>query len=346
MAELDFLSIFSVFICTFFTAFLSAFGFRRLAQKYRVLDIPNKRKVHSSPVPMLGGLAIYAGVLCGFGFNFDYLKFLLAILCGGSVILLIGLVDDIRGLSASKRLVGQFVATVVLLLFGLKVSFLPNNLWGDIWEIILTFTWVIGITNAMNYLDGIDGLAAGLSAICAFFFYVISYQAGQFQTALAGLVVMAASLGFLPHNLKKKKMFLGDTGSTFLGFMLASLALHGNWAEDNIVKLTVPVLILGVPIFDMVFTTVMRIKEGKISSVIEWLEYGGKDHFHHRLMDLGFYSAGSLLFISFINISFGISAILVSNENGLIGSLSVFQAGIIFAGIGVLMVMGNNNGNE
>ena len=344
MPKMDFLSLAAVFTSTFLTVFVSGFMFRKLAVRYNILDEPSHRKVHKKAVPLLGGLSVYAGVLCGFGFNTEYLRFLMAILAGGTVVLMVSLIDDIRGLSAYKRLFGQLLATGIILLFGVRVSFLPDNLWGNFWEIMLTLLWVVGITNAMNYLDGIDGLSSGLTAICSFFFSVIAYRAGQLEIALAGFVVMASCLGFLPHNLRKKKMFLGDTGSTFLGFMLAALALRGNWAEDSMVKLTIPVLILGVPIFDMVFTTIMRIKEGKIRNIVEWLEYGGKDHFHHRLIDMGLYSTGSLLFICFINISLGISALLVSNENGWIGAMSVIQAFIIFAGIGVLMVMGNKSG--
>lgn len=156
---------------------------------------------------------------------------------------------------------------------------------------------------------------------------------------------MASCLGFLPRNFKKSKIFLGDAGSTFIGFTLAGIAIIGNWAEDNIVRLTVPILILGVPIFDMVFTTIMRIKEKKISTIIEWLKYGGKDHFHHRLIDLGLHPQRALLFIYFINLSFGISAIMVSNEKVIVGLLSILQASIIFAGIAVLMLIGKKRGN-
>jgi len=325
---------------SFLTAYFSTPLFKRLAIKFNILDAPGRRKIHKEPTPLLGGLAVYLGVIIGLAFNFANLRFLLGIVIAATIILIIGLIDDIRGLSAQARLIGQFLAAVIMISFGIRLSFLPNNLWGNTGEIILTLIWIIGITNALNYLDGIDGLAAGTAAISALFFSIISYQTHQPGMGLVSLILMASCLGYLPHNFKKAKIFLGDTGSTFIGFTLAGIAIIGNWAEDNVIKLVIPILILGVPIFDMVFTTIMRIKEEKISTIIEWLKYGGKDHFHHRLLDLGLRSTGAMLFICFISISFGISAIMVSNEKAIVGALSILQACIIFTGIAVLMVIG------
>jgi len=328
------------FLFSFLIAYFSTPLFLKLALKFNILDIPGRRKVHKEPTPLLGGVAVYIGVILGLAFNFANLRFLLGIVIGATIILIIGLIDDIRGLSAQLRLIGQSLAALIIISFGVRLSFLPNNLWGNIGEIILTLIWIIGITNALNYLDGIDGLAAGTAAISALFFSIISYQTNQPGIGLAGLVLMASCLGYLPHNFKKVKIFLGDAGSTFIGFTLAVIAVIGNWAEDNVIKLAVPILILGVPIFDMIFTTIMRIKEEKINTVIEWLKYGGKDHFHHRLIDLGLHPMGAVFFICFINASFGISAIMVSNEKAVVGVLSILQACIIFAGIAVLMVIG------
>jgi len=145
----------------------------------------------------------------------------------------------------------------------------------------------------------------------------------------------------LTYNfLRKSGMFLGDAGSTFIGFCLACIAIHGNWAGDSMVKLFIPILILGVPIFDMIFTTVMRIKEQKIKNIIEWLKYGGKDHFHHYLVDLGLSQRGAVLFIYYITFSLGLSAIMVSNDSVIEGVMTILQSSIIFGVIGVLIVLG------
>jgi UDP-GlcNAc:undecaprenyl-phosphate/decaprenyl-phosphate GlcNAc-1-phosphate transferase len=142
---------------------------------------------------------------------------------------------------------------------------------------------------------------------------------------------------------KKNKIFLGEAGSTFLGFALASLALQGSWAQDNIVRLFIPILILGVPIFDMIFTTIMRIKEGKVKNIMEWLQYGGKDHFHHYLVDVGLPPIGAVFFIYAINLSLGISSVMLSNDTVIEGMLSLYQAGIVFGVIATLMVVGKRH---
>lgn len=335
-----------IFLISFFVAFFSIPYLRKLAFRFNILDVPNYRKIHKEPIPLLGGLGVYLGVVAGLLFNFTSLRFFSGILIGGTIIFILGLVDDMRKLSARLRLVVQIISVVVIMLFGVRFSFLPSTWWGDMGEVILTMIWVIGITNALNYLDGIDGLAASVTALSAFFFSVILSQTAQPQVSLVSALLVAGCLGFLPHNLSKTKIFLGDAGSTFMGFMLASIAIQGNWAEDNIVKLTVPILILGVPIFDMVFTTIMRIKEKKISNVVQWLQYAGKDHFHHRLIDVGLFSRGVLFFICFVTISLGLSAIMVSNERAVIGVLAIIQAAIIFWMISVLMFAGKRLSSE
>lgn len=324
----------------FLVTFISAFIFRWIAIKLHIIDAPGRRKVHDKDIPLLGGFAVYLGIVVGLILNGGSLQYFAPIMVGATIVLVVGLIDDKRGLSAQTRLLAQIAAAAVLIGSGMRLSFLPNNEWGNLGEIFLTIIWVVGLTNAFNYLDGLDGLATGLAAICAFFFSVIAYSTGQSAIGLAGLLLMAGCIGFLPHNFKNAKMFLGDAGSTFIGFTLAAFALVGAWAEDNVIKLAIPIIILGVPIFDMVFTTVMRIKEKKISNVIEWLKYTGRDHFHHRLMDLGLTQTGTVFFIYFVNILLGISAIMASNEEAVVGVLAVIQAAIIFVGAAVLMIVG------
>ena len=328
-------------LITFSVVFFSAYLFRKLALKLNILDVPDERKVHEHSVPLLGGIAIYAGVISGLLFIVSNFRFIPIIAMGGTIILIIGVIDDMRGLSARIRLMGQVSAALIIIIFAERISFLPNNVWGDAGEVFLTVIWIIGITNAMNYLDGIDGLATGSTAISALFFASVSFLTNQPFIGLASLVLMAGCLGFLPHNLKRNKIFLGDAGSTFIGFTLACIALLGDWASDNVIRLTIPILILGVPIFDMVFTTIMRIKERKIGSLAEWLNYAGKDHFHHRLIDLGLRPKGAMFFIYFVTIVLGISAIIISHAKGsFVGILAIVQASVIFGSIAVLMVVG------
>ncbi len=322
-------------------AYLSTPLFKRIAMKLNILDVPDKRKVHKNSIPLLGGMAIYAGVILGILFTSVTLRPLFGILIGGTIILLIGLIDDIKGLSVKIRLIGQLIAAMMIIGFGERISFLPNNLLGNAGEVILTLIWIVGITNAINYLDGIDGLAVGITAISALCFSVISYLTNQPQLGLIALILMAGCLGFLPHNFKQAKIFLGDAGSTFIGFTLAGIAVLGDWASNNVIRLSIPILILGVPIFDMTFTTIMRIKDKKIRTPVEWLSYAGKDHFHHRLVDLGLRPIGAVVFIYFVTVALGINAIIMSYAKETFeGILALAQASIVFGAIAVLMVVG------
>ncbi|MBU4479647.1 MAG: undecaprenyl/decaprenyl-phosphate alpha-N-acetylglucosaminyl 1-phosphate transferase [Candidatus Omnitrophica bacterium] len=332
---------FQAFLIAFIVTYLSEFFFKRMAFSLNIIDVPNHRKMHCQPVPLLGGLGIYAGVVSAYLFFPQNVRALLPVFLGGTIILYMGTYDDIKGLSARLRLIVQVLLALMVIAMGNRISFFPTHILGDIAEIIITVFWIVGVTNAFNYLDGLDGLAAGSAVLNLFCFLIILYRTGQFALGLSLAIFMGACLGFLPHNfLTKKKMFLGDAGSTFLGFTLACIAIKGNWAGDNIVKLSIPLLILGVPIFDMIFTTIMRIKEGKVRTVVEWLKYGGKDHFHHYLVDLGLTHFGAVMFIYYLTFSLGLSAIMVSNDTAWEGMLTLLQSSIIFGVIGILIVLG------
>lgn len=315
--------------------------FRRLAVSFSILDIPNKRKVHQHPVPLLGGMAIFVGVLTAFAFFPESLRHLWVILAGAAVMLYMGALDDMKGLSAKLRISIQLLVSAVVVIVGNRVSFLPPTWWGTTAEFFISMMWFVGVTNAFNYLDGLDGLASGSAALNFLALLAILYGTNQFAVGLACAIFVGACLGFLPHNFRRKnKMFLGDAGSMFLGFMLAGMAIVGNWAEDNSVRLFIPILVLGVPIFDMIFTTIMRVKEQKVKNVVEWLRYGGKDHFHHYLVDLGLNPRSAVVFIYGLTLSLGLSAFMVSNDNMFEGLLTLLQSSIIFGVIGILIVTG------
>jgi len=306
-----------------------------------IIDLPDKRNVHKKPTPLLGGVAVYFGLLAGFIMNFSSLRAFVPLVVCSTILLILGLIDDVKGLSAHFRLFCQMVLGLILIsTSNERVSFLPSGLLGDTSEVIITLIWIVGVTNAYNYLDGLDGLCAGSVVINLCCFCVILFIAGQYPLFLLSVIIIGACLGFLPHNFSKKKIFLGEAGSTVLGFLLANVGLSGNWATDNAVKLSIPILILGVPIFDMIFTTIMRIKEKKVSNFFEWLHYGGKDHFHHYLVDLGLHTQGAVIFIYLITLSLGLSAIMVSNDRAVEAALTIAQALIIFGVIATLIVVG------
>jgi len=241
----------------------------------------------------MGGAAIYLGFILVMVLARDILHFSLGlkgVTIGATIVFITGALDDMWGLTARVRLVAQLLAAATLIKFGLVVSFLPETWWGDAAEILFTVFWVIGITNAVNFLDGVDGLAGGSSTINALFFGLVALQTDQPFMMLLSIALVGACLGFMPFNFRRTKpamIFMGDAGSDFLGFTLAGIGILGDWGSVNLVGLTVPILILGVPIFDTTLTTVVRIRTGQVRTFGEWIHYTGRDHFHHRLSDLG-----------------------------------------------------------
>jgi len=329
------------FLVALLVAFVSAPVFRSLALRWGMVDAPAVRKLQQMPVPLLGGAAVYLGVIAGSFVVPLYMRLHRPLFLASTLIFLVSLFDDKKEISARARLAVQFLAAGILIFSGLRISFLPNTWWGNILEVVITLVWVLGITNAFNYLDGADGLCSGLAVVAAVFFFVILLTTNQVDLIFLPAAVMGACAGFFPHNFLRGKMFLGDAGSMFLGFTMAGFALTGSWAAQNIIRLAVPILILGVPIFDMTFTTVMRFKERKARTLVQWLEYAGRDHFHHYLMDLGLGSRGVIFFIFAISMSMGINALIIANATDWIFAfLMVLQSGITFFLVGVLMVLG------
>jgi len=332
----------TIFACSiaFLTTYISMPFLRRLAWRVHLLDLPGGRKMHASPTPLMGGVAIYLGLCVAVFLTRANFSQILPILVGSTLIFILGLVNDVRELKAQTRFIFQVCIALLVISMGLKVTFFGSGFWNNSLEAVITIVWLVGVTNAYNYLDGLDGLAAGSAVINLICFAVILNSTAQYPLKLLTLTFASAIFAFLPYNLGKKKIFLGESGSTLIGFVLACISLAGSWANDSIVKVSIPVLIIGVPIFDMIFTTVMRISEGKVKDLIQWLQYGGRDHFHHRLVDLGFKPWDAVLFIYAVTCSLGISAIITSDNRPLEALMSIAQAAMIFIVIAALIVVG------
>lgn len=328
------------FLISFLAAYLSLPLLRAIAVRFKILDFPGHRKIHKIATPLLGGAALLIGLIAGLFFNTRNIFLFFPVILGAALVFFLGLINDIMGLPARLRFLWQFLIALFVVYMGVHVDFIPKCCYKSVLEALITAIWFVGITNAYNYLDGLDGLAAGSAAINLLCFSVILYTTGQYYLGLLAISLIASCIAFLPYNFQKRKIFLGEAGSTFLGFIIAGIGLVGNWAGDSIVKLSIPILVVGVPVFDMIFTTVMRIKEGKVKNVLDWLQYAGKDHFHHYLVDMGLGRVGSVIFIYFITLSLGISAIMVSNGTAAEGILSIVQVSIILGMIGILLVAG------
>ncbi len=341
-----------LFLFSFLLTFLLTPLVRIVATKLKVLDVPDERKIHKKPIPLMGGLAICISYLATIFLNFSFSIELKGVVIGGTIILVMGLVDDINRLPAMWKLAVQVLASSVLILCKVKLDFLPNTWWGVAGEVVLTVIWVVGITNAVNFFDGMDGLATGLTAISALSFFVVALITHQSYLGYLTITLAGSCLGFLKFNFKPASIFLGDTGSTFLGFTLAGIAVMGGWAErDPKVALSLPILILSVFIFDMIYITLARISSGRVQSFRQWIEYTGKDHFHHRLVSLGFNEIQTVMLIYLVTACLGISGINLRATQDLRIYFEFLQATFIFIIIVILMLAGqkalkNRKGNS
>lgn len=314
----------------------------KAAWRFKILDYPSERKIHLSPIPRIGGFAIVAAVLFSTLRNLQFSSQLTGLIIGSVLIYLTGLADDIRPLPATPRLLVQIIACLIVIKSGVVITVIPDGFpYEHILEEAITVVWLLGIANAVNIIDGVDGLATGLVGICALLFFLVAWPTRQSYLSYFTVALFGASLGFLPYNAKPARIFLGDAGATFMGFLLAGLAVMGSWSYKNpIAGISTPLLILGVPIFDMIYTTVSRIKNGSVRTIKEWLEYTGKDHFHHRLMKLGFSEKKTVVFIWSLSLCLGIGALVIRESDAKDSILLLFQSVIIFLIIIVLMLAG------
>jgi UDP-GlcNAc:undecaprenyl-phosphate GlcNAc-1-phosphate transferase len=311
-----------------------------VGHSWGLVDQPSDRKIHTQPTPRLGGVAVYLGFIGSVLLNSILPDGMPAILAASSLLLVVGIVDDVRDLTASTKLLVQVVAAGIVIFSGKVLSLFPAGPLGDVANVSLTLLWIIGITNAFNFFDGMDGLATGLAVLMAGFMGVVAFETNQPSLGWLAVAIVGAGLGFLPYNLRWKKpavVFLGDGGSTFLGFTLACLAVKGNWADNNpIVSFSNPLLIFGVLIYDMTHITVERIATGKVKSVQDWLAYVGKDHLHHRLERAlgGRYASIAMIFI--LTICLGLAALALRHAGTLEAILLLTQACLIVIMVTIL----------
>ncbi|MBI5743712.1 MAG: undecaprenyl/decaprenyl-phosphate alpha-N-acetylglucosaminyl 1-phosphate transferase [Elusimicrobia bacterium] len=315
-----------------------------LAARVGAIDVPDSRKVHARPVPRSGGLAIYLAFMAAMLRNMQFPAETLGIALGGTIIFLLGFADDCRGLSARTRLFWQLIAALVVTFFGLHMSFPLKLPFGLAISTILSVLWIVGIINAFNFMDGIDGLASTMGAVCALLFLGIGWNSSQYPLSFISAALAGACAGFLRYNWRPAGIFLGDSGSTFIGFILGCLALYGGWATDNpAISFSTPLLVLGIPIFDIIYTTVSRMRNGSVTNVREWLEYTGRDHFHHRLMKLGLSVEQTVGFIVLLNVCLGLGAWTIRHTGSTLGTwLLLAQSILIFLVVVVLMLLGRD----
>lgn len=313
--------------------------------KVIAMDKPNERKVHTSLMPRMGGLAICLGFWLTVVLTQPLVKEIWGLLAGGFVIAFVGIVDDTRGVSPKAKLLAQAIAALIVIFTGVKVQFLTHPIEGVIplgyLSYPLTFLWIVGITNAVNLIDGLDGLAAGISAIAALTLGFVSWLEGYSQIAILAFILAASIMGFLKYNFHPAQIFMGDTGALFLGYNLATMAILGLTKSTTVISLFLPIIILGVPILDTILAIFRRYSKGRP------IFSADKEHIHHRLLDLGLSHGRTVLAMYAVSVVLGISAILmavVSTAQGML-IMTAVSLGVFIAAerIGVLRPVNTRN---
>jgi UDP-GlcNAc:undecaprenyl-phosphate GlcNAc-1-phosphate transferase len=286
---------------------------KRTAIRFGFIDEPSTRKVHTRTVPRLGGAAIYLGCIAAlllFGDLF-YVSQLVSILIGATFVSFLGMWDDRHGLRPWLKLIGQVVATGILVISGIQVSFFPSQ----VLNLIATFLWMVGITNALNLLDNMDGLSGGVATVACVFFFLLAVMSGQYLVSSLAAALLGACLGFLYYNLNPASVFMGDTGSLFIGFILAALGIKLRF-PDNVAFVTwmVPVVVLGLPIFDTALVVISRLRRG-----LNPLTTPGKDHVSHRLVAMGATQREAVLILYLVCCALGVVAMFLTQATVLEG---------------------------
>ncbi|OLD66955.1 MAG: hypothetical protein AUI52_01860 [Acidobacteria bacterium 13_1_40CM_2_68_10] len=324
-------------------AFLAAFGLtpfvRLLAVRGGALDCPDARKTHVHPTPRLGGVAVLAAFVLALGRTSPVDREMISIAASALALMLAGALDDTHGLSARVRLVLQFACALFVIAAGVRLNLLPGTA-GIVGNTLLSIVWIVGITNAYNFIDGMDGLAASLGALIAFLLGLVAHGGTQTGLALACAALCGALLGFLPHNLRigrPASIFLGDSGSASVGFLLAALAIKEDWADgDPLVSLATPVLIFSVLIYDMVQTTVSRIVSGKVRSFRQWIDFVGRDHIHHRFTVLLGNQRRALALILSLALGLGLCALGLHRGDGAEALIFLVHGALVLLVVAVL----------
>lgn len=319
---------------------------RRIALRAGAVNVPHdNRRMHKKPMPLLGGLAIVAGFVVAIVYGFasrdlpEFLFFLrqpksLGLIFGALIIIVLGIVDDIRVLRASIKFAFQLVAAVVVVATGTRITSITlpftngardgmTYILGETIAFIISVLWIVGVTNAINLIDGLDGLAAGVSGIASISLFIVAVIRRQDDIALTAASLAGAIFGFLPYNFNPAKIFMGDTGSTFLGFILATVAIEGTMKSVTTIALAIPILVLGLPIFDTLFAILRRIANGRPISEAD------RGHIHHRLIDMGLSHKMSVIILYIVSATLGLLSIVLVDK-GLLPSIILLIIVVIF----------------
>ena len=309
-------------------SFISTPVVKSLAYKFGAIDVPrDNRRMHNHPIPRMGGLAIFFGFILSVLVFLPLTSELRGMLLGACIIVVLGILDDIYALPAMPKFLVQIVAALVAVLHGNVISVLSNpNIFSEspYWDLGIlsvpaSVLWVVAITNAVNLIDGLDGLACGVSTISSMTMLVIALCVAEPNVAILMAALAGACIGFLPYNLNPAKIFMGDTGSTFLGFVMAVASIEGLFKLYNIISFAVPFLMLGLPIFDTCSAILRRVSHGQSPMAPD------RSHVHHKLIDMGFSQKQAVAVLYVISAILGLSAVVLTTS-GEVRAMMVLMA--------------------
>ena len=329
-------------------SFLATPLVKALAYKVGAIDVPKDgRRMHKTPIPRLGGLAIFLAFLLSTLLFAEIDRQMKGILMGAVIIVILGVLDDIMTLRALTKFFIQILAASIAVYHGCVIQFVSNfNLFSDTLYINLgwlsvpvTIIWIVAITNAVNFIDGLDGLAVGVSAISAGSLLVIALMVAEGNIAIVIAALLGACIGFIPYNFNPAKIFMGDTGSTFLGYILATLSIQGLFKMYAIISFAVPFLILGVPIFDICFAFLRRIAKGQNPMIAD------RGHVHHRLIDMGFSQKQSVAITYMITAILGLAAVVLTTS-GEFKAMFLIGSVFIVGAIGMRLIFADHSNEK
>lgn len=306
---------------------------KKIALKLQIIDMPEgDRRVHNKPMPLLGGLSIYFSFIITLVLKEgDFTRPEMGLVLGATIIVIGGFLDDKFDIKPRYKLVFQIAAAIILIIYGVKIVIITNpfsslyqSISVGVMSIPLTIIWVVGITNALNLIDGLDGLASGIGLISSLTILIIALLNNRYEAAVLAIILCGAILGFLPYNFNPASIFMGDTGAQLLGFLLAAISIEGAIKSAAAFSIAVPILALGIPIYDTLFAMIRRKINGKP------IMQADRGHLHHRLLDMGFsqkQAVGTMYAISAVLGSFSIIAMEINAQ------LSYFLLAIIMVAL-------------
>ncbi|MFC2171331.1 glycosyltransferase family 4 protein [Acidobacteriota bacterium] len=324
-----------LFFITFGVALIGTCIAIPLAKRLKFVDRPGEHKSHSRITPLGGGVVIFFALLTILLFPSFRDTLTVVIVCAGGLLMLVGLIDDLIGVSAVTKFSILILLTIVLSQFGIMAR--TTNIF--ILDLLITIFWVTGVSSAFNAIDNMDGLATGVTAIAAGTFFIVACQTDQWSFGALSICLAGAAFGFLILNFPPARIFMGDAGSLLLGFVLAMLGVTGEWNYNPIIAAVIPILILGFPIFDLSFTVLTRHFRGVTGTIVAAIRHCDTDHISHRLIKLGLSPIRALLFMWFISLSFAISALTLRHALSVDAVLHLLQALCITLGLIFILLL-------